>query len=355
MRTIVRAAAALTAGLLTIPALATESQAATPSGSAGSWLARQVRTGVVHNAQFNFDDYGLTADTALALKALGGHRKALKATRRKLAANVDSWTSPGTEVYAGSVAKAAVVAKALGARPRAFGGVDLIKQLNGTVTPSGPARGRIRDTSEYGDNANTLGQAYAAQALSAAHSPNARAVVRFLLAQQCSKGYFRLYFADPSAAAQGCVAGDPASSAPDNDATSVALMSLHSIKHPNAKVRTAIRKASRWLKRQQHHNGSFGGGPTTSAPNANSTGLAGAALGQVGSCAQARKAARWVARLQVGKASGPLKNQRGAIAYDRAALTAARTTGITPASQDQWRRATAQAAPALRFLSGCSR
>lgn len=353
MRSIIRSAVVLTAGLLTITALAAPSSAAKPSSLSGSWLARQLATGVVHNSQFGSDDYGLTADTALALKAVGGHGKTLKKTRRALAANVDSWVSPGSDVYAGSVAKAAVVAKALGARPRSFGGVNLVKQLSATVTQSGRSKGRIHDTSTYGDYANTVGQAFAARALSAARSPKARSVVRFLVAQQCPKGYFRLNFAAPTAASQKCAPADRAGSAPDTDATALAVISLDAIKHPSAKVSTSIKKATRWLKRHQGRNGSFGGGPTTASPNANSTGLAGWALGEVGSCKQARKAARWVRRLQVdGNVSGtPLASQRGAIAYDRAALAAARTAGITSASQDQWRRATAQGAPALRFLS----
>jgi hypothetical protein len=354
MRSLVRSAAVLTAGLLMIPALAGPSSAAGPSALSGDWLARQLSTGVVHNDQFGFDDYGLTADTALALKAAGGHRQALKKTRKVLAANVDSWVSPGNDVYAGSVAKAAVVAKALGARPKSFGGVNLIKELGATVTTSGPSKGRIHDTSSYGDFANTIGQAYAAQALSAAHSPKARSVLRFLLAQQCSKGYFRLNFAAPTAASQKCVPGDSVGSAPDPDTTALAVLSLHSIKHPSAKVRTSIKKATRWLKHQQRRNGSFVGGPTTAQSNANSTGLAGSALGEVGACKQARRAAAWVKRLQVSaKAGGQLAHEHGAIAYDRAALTAARSAGITSSSQDQWRRATAQAAPALRFLDGC--
>ena len=354
MRSLVRSAAVITAGLLMVPALAAPSSAAKPASLSGSWLARQLATGVVHNNQFGVDDYGLTADTALALKSVGGHRKALRKTRKALAANVDSWVSPGSDVYAGSVAKAAVVAKALGGKPKSFGGVNLVKQLSATVTPSGRNKGRIRDTSSFGDYANTIGQAYAARALSTAHSPKARSVVRFLLAQQCAKGYFRLNFAAPTAASQKCDPSDRAGSPADPDATALAVLNLSTIKHPSAKVRTSLKKATRWLKRQQRKNGSFIGGPTTATPNANSTGLAGTALGAVGACKQARKAATWVKRLQVGaKAGGALAHEHGAIAYDRAALSAARSTGITSTSQDQWRRATAQAAPALRFLDGC--
>jgi hypothetical protein len=357
MRSLVRSAAVLTAGLLMIPALAAPSSAATPASLSGSWLARQLTTGVVHNDQFDFDDYGLTADTALALKAVGGHQQTLTKTRKALAAHVNSWTTGvdfgSDDVYAGSVAKAAVTAKALGGRPRSFGGVNLIRRLNSLVTPSGPAKGRIHDRGSS-DYANTVGQAFAAQALSAARSRKARSVVRFLIAQQCTKGYFRLNFAAAGAASQKCVSSDPVGSAPDPDTTALALLSLHTIKHPSAKVRTSMRKATRWLKRHQRKNGSFIGGPTTAQPNANSTGLAGSALGAVGACTRARKAATWIKRLQVtAKVTGPLSRERGAIAYDRAAFTAARSTGITTTSQDQWRRATAQAAPALRYLDGC--
>ena len=354
MRSLVRSAAVITAGLLMVPALAAPSSAAKPASLSGSWLARQLATGIIKNGAY--PDYGLTADTALSLKAVGGHKKALKTARKAIAANVNEWIAApayGTALYAGSAAKAAVVARALGGKPKSFGGVNLIRKLNGAVTTSGPNKGRIHDIGSS-DYANTIGQAYAARALSTAHSPKARSVVRFLLAQQCAKGYFRLNFAAPTAASQKCDPSDRAGSPADPDATALAVLNLSTIKHPSAKVRTSLKKATRWLKRQQRKNGSFIGGPTTATPNANSTGLAGTALGAVGACKQARKAATWVKRLQVGaKAGGALAHEHGAIAYDRAALSAARSTGITSTSQDQWRRATAQAAPALRFLDGC--
>ena len=46
-----------------------------------------------------------------------------------------------------------------------------------------------------------------------------------------------------------------------------------------------------------------------------------------------------------------LATQTGAIAYDNAGLVAARTSGITDANSDQWRRATSQAAPGIRWFS----
>ena len=50
-------------------------------------------------------------------------------------------------------------------------------------------------------------------------------------------------------------------------------------------------------------------------------------------------------------AGTPLAGQRGAIAYDHAALKYAKSHGITGPNRDQWRRATAQAAPGLQYLS----
>jgi hypothetical protein len=46
-----------------------------------------------------------------------------------------------------------------------------------------------------------------------------------------------------------------------------------------------------------------------------------------------------------------LAGQKGAIAYDRAALQEGQEFGIGVETADQWRRATSQAAPALAFLS----
>ncbi|WGL53604.1 hypothetical protein P5P86_07165 [Nocardioides sp. BP30] len=357
MRKLLQSAAVASAGLLIVSTGAANAAPA-PTTAAGTWLKHQFTGGVVHNTAYDVDDYGLTADTALALKQLGASKAKLKTTRKALAAHVNDWVRGGTtsDLYAGSVAKAAVTADALGANPKKFGGDNLVKLLKSTVSTSGATKGRIRDTSAYGDYANTLGQALAAQALSTDAPTKAKPVVTYLLKQQCSSGYFRLYFADPSAP-QTCDAGDPkTTSVPDPDATSAALLSLEALPHQTAKVKKAERKAARWLRKQQAGNGSFIGGTTTATPNANSTGLAASALAAAGDCRQARKAATWVAKLQVSKkrAKGALSSASGAIAYDKAALSAATTAGITSDTQDQWRRATTQAAPALRYLDSGS-
>ncbi|WP_156390922.1 MULTISPECIES: prenyltransferase/squalene oxidase repeat-containing protein [unclassified Nocardioides] len=341
-----RLASALVAGVLALGLTAgmTESASAAPSDRAGGWLDRQLTGGLVHNDQYGFDDYGLTADTGFALAAIGGHRKALRQSSRALAKHVDSWTTgvdfASSDVYAGSVAKALVFAQTVGANPRSFGKANLVQRLSARISAKKGIVGRLQDKTSGTDYANTLGQAYAAGGLSTARSGKADEAVAFLLRQQCSPGYFRLYFADATAKNQNCDGATKANRAPDTDATAIAVLSLQSIKHPTPRVQRSIAAAVRWLVRTQERNGSFGGGPSTKAPNANSTGLAASALGQAGQCVPAKRAARWVAKLQ---------QKNGAIAYDRSAIKG----GITTETRDQWRRATSQAAPGLQFLSSC--
>ncbi|MEJ7834531.1 MAG: prenyltransferase/squalene oxidase repeat-containing protein [Nocardioides sp.] len=355
MRPLLRSAVGLIAGALIVTAVPSAAYAA-PDDLSGNWLERQLTDGLIHNDQFDFDDYGLTADTALALAAIGGRRGTVREIRTALAQRVDSWTTGvdfgSDDVYAGSTAKAVVVAQTTGADPRGFGNVDLVRRLNDRVSSTTPIVGRIEDRSET-DFANTIGQAFAAQGLSVARSGRADAVVRFLLKQQCSRGFFRLNFADKAAADQTCDGGDKATSSPDTDVTALAVLSLRALPRKTAKVRSALIDAVSWLKRRQQDNGSFGGGTATKASNANSTGLAGWALGESGACESAAKAAQWVRKRQVsGDVSGtPLAGEKGAIAYDRDRFAAGQAEGIGTADRDQWRRATSQAAPALSYLS----
>jgi hypothetical protein len=114
-------------------------------------------------------------------------------------------------------------------------------------------------------------------------------------------------------------------------------------------VATAVANAKAWLVTQQKSDGSWGGGPSTQGSNANSTGLAAQALGNT---ARSEKAAQWLRARQATYYDGcdKLSGQRGAVAYDNAGLAAGRSQGITAAAQDQWRRASAQAVPALAYL-----
>lgn len=356
MRNISRLVAATAAGLLTLT-LTTGTASAAPADRSSGWLARQLTDGAVVFPQYgDFVDYGMTADVATALDAIGGHARDLKAIRRTLAHNVDAWTGTGDFTSGGSTAKAVVAAQVTGADPRHFGGVDVVSRLEERISDAQPTVGRLQDASADSDYANTFAQAIAVRGLARARSAEADEAIRFLLEQQCSRGYFRLNFtADKTAAEQGCDAGTSEESAPDTDATALAVLSLDAMPKSarTRAVRNAIDDATTWLRRSQKANGSHGGGPSTEGSNANSTGLAAWALGETGSCRAARKAAQWVADLQVaGDVKGtPLAGEKGAIAYNRKALREARRDGITDDSQYQWRSATVNAAPALSYLS----
>lgn len=365
MRHLTRLAAVLAAGTLivTLPGAAS----AAPDDRSAGWLDRQLTDGLVHDNQYDVDAYGLSADTAYALKAIGGHRGTVRQISDALAAEVESYISYSYEFdgsqyegrVAGATAKSLVVAQVSKADARNFGGVDLVQRLDELVLDNG----RIADDATvngepdpFGDYANTIGQAFAVRGLTRAGSDEADEAVRFLLKQQCRAGFFRLNFAAKDAPQQGCDAGNAADSSPDTDVTALAVLQLDALpkKAKSRAVKRAITDAADWLKAAQKKNGSLGGGTATKASNANSTGLAAWALGETGSCKKARKSARWVRKLQVsGDVSGtPLAGEKGAIAYDRASLRDAEQDGIDSASQDQWRRATTQAAPGLRYL-GC--
>ena len=67
------------------PAQAADGQSK-QAAQAAHWLKGQLRHGVLHNGQFDFDDYGLTADTAFALTTLGHHQDAVLDDRRHVQA-----------------------------------------------------------------------------------------------------------------------------------------------------------------------------------------------------------------------------------------------------------------------------
>ncbi|CAM3547305.1 hypothetical protein [Nocardioides zeicaulis] len=335
--------AAVTAALFT--AAPVQADGAQPPATS-RWLGKQLVGGLVHNDQYDFDDYGLSIDVGLALDELGRTAE-VRTVRKALAANVASYTTGvdygASDVFAGATAKAAVFARAAGADPADFGGVDLVAQLSRRIATKAPIAGRLQDKGAE-DYANVIGQSYAVDALTAARSPKATKATRFLLSQQCRAGYFRLDFtADTSAGDQTCDGGKRAGdSAPDTDATALAVLALLENPKPSRAVDEAVERAVSWLERTQARNGSFGGGRSTARANANSTGLAAWALGSAGSCARATKAASWLRTLVVSGVPG----EKGAVAYDRAALAGARD-GISVEERDQFVRSTAQAAPAL--------
>ncbi len=338
----------------------------TPASNGANWLVGQLTGGLMHNPNFGgFDDYGLTIDTGLALQAVGGHASDVKTIDNALAANIDSYVTGGAfdepgSLYAGAAAKAAYFAEqaylADGTNPSpvAYGGRSLLTDVENSVSGTAPIKGRIQNVSSFADFSNTIGQAFAVNVLSTVSSAKTADALAFLLKQQCAGGYFRLNFtADTTATDQTCDGGvATGQSAPDPDVTATALRLLLPQVDSNAKVARAIGKAEAWLLDQQHADGSFNGGTSTNVPNANSTGLAGWALGLLGDTDAASRAAVWVRQHQADELPGcssHLSTQTGAIAYDNHGLAAGRAGGITDATSDQWRRATSQALAVLQW------
>lgn len=350
--------AVLAQPLLSTPATAVSTDPSSSAARSGTgWLATQLTDGVIHNPNFGgFDDYGLTVDIALSMDEVGGDQALVRQVRQAMSSRVASYAtgvdygSPD-DVYSGSFAKALVFAEVSGADPRAYGGFDLVRQVEDRVTPSGPTAGRLADRLDGGaDYANTFGQAFAARGLSAVGSAQAAPVTDFLLRQQCSSGYFRVFFSDAGSGEQSCVDGtDPT----DTDTTALVVSQLAAISPRPARVQTAIDRAVAWLASTQRADGSFVGSAFTPDPNSNSTGLAAAALAWGGRCEQAGRAAEWVESRQVAPgATAPLAGEDGAIAYSDDALSSARTDGITDASRDQWWRTTVQAVAGLTQARG---
>ena len=360
------AAVALATTLLVQPAsAATDVPSPAPARAGTGWLATQLTDGVIHNDAYDFDDLGMTLDIGLSMDEVGGDPALVRQLRSALSTRLSDYVTGGSYGkpeyrLAGEVAKSLVFAQVSGADPRTYGGYDLVADLEGTVETSGPSAGRVVNQSPdadaqdpyWADYANTFSQALAVRGLSAAGSPEAAPATDFLLKQQCSSGFFRIFFnADRAAANQSCVEGtDPI----DTDTTAFVVSQLAAVSPRPADVDAAITRAVDWLVATQKADGSFVGSAVTPDSNTNSTGLAAGALAAGGRCVQAGRAAEWVASLQVGPqpAGSPLAGEEGALAYDSGALAAGAANGITDGARDQWWRATVQAVAGLAHYRG---
>jgi hypothetical protein len=344
----VAAATTLVAGL--VPPASAATYDPKPPATGARWLAGELTGGLVHNNDFDFDDLGLSIDFALGLDGAGRKPATVQEIADAFEPHLAEYTSFETSVFAGQVAKAGVLAITAHADPTSFGGTNLVTQLEGLVNPSAPIAGRIEDDSVFGDNANVIGQTHAARLLSFAGSGAASDVTGFLLAQQCDAGFFREKFtADKARPDQSCQGAPVAERKPSTDTTALAVLALLDVKGPEA--RAAVDNGIDWLVGHQNDNGSFSSdGRAKTAPNANSTGLAGWAFGEAGAKRQAAKAATWLRNLQVPTANPcarKLRNDSGAIAFDISAYRKGQRNGIPATQEDQWRRASSQALPAL--------
>jgi hypothetical protein len=366
MHPLIRRASAIAAAALVAGALTTSPDAARaatapdprPASAAASWLSSHLTNGLLPAGAYGYN-YGADIDAALSLAAIGGHSAQLSAILGGVAAHINDYISGDSfgdtgSTYSGAVAKAAVLAQVAGGDATAVGGVDLISRLEGQVQPSG----RIADTSQYGDYANVLGQAFAARALAAAGAADASKATSFLLTQQCAAGWFRQGFdGDGSASAptqndNSC--DDDSTSTPSVDATATAILELLPQKSDDA-VASALSRAEAWLKSSQGADGAWVG-QATGTKSANTTGLAAWALGALGDKADAAKGAAWVRSNQlanVGACAPFASGDVGALAASPAGVATARTKGVAGAI-DQFEVATAQAAASLLWAPAAS-
>ena len=318
---------------------------------AASWLRGQLTDGLVRNEQYDVDDVGLTLDVALALEDVepGSAEGVARAIRRPGVLRDYVGTEDGPH-YAGATAKALVYGEAAGLEVSDLAGIDLVSRLEDLVVRDGPSTGRVADTGGT-DHANVVSQVYAAEALRAIGSPLADDVTAYLLEQQCAVGWFRGDLPPVTAADPSCDAA--ARPVPDADATALAAGAVASPDGGAVETVTAVQDALDWLEQRQRPDGSVAGdvGGGRPVPNANTTGLAGWALGRSGRIGAAGKAASWLVEHQVPAGeSGRLAGRSGAVAYDDTALEA--PGGINRRTADQWRRATAQAVLALGYTPG---
>lgn len=312
---------------------------------AAQWQASQLSKGRIHNAQFDFDDWGLTIDTAIMLAADGTQRDSIRRVTIAIEKNYyANYATFAGDKFAGPMAKTLLAADVLNQPVRNFGGRNLRKQVLRLVADRGEGFevGRLRDSGAT-DYSNTFTQAYGV--LSLARTGGVRqSVVNYLKKQQCRVGYFRL----EQTRGQNCNQADGRA---DIDATALAIQALVAARNSGAKVGgLRVKEAVRWLLAVQRRNGSFGGGVSTAGSNSNSTGLAAQALALTNHSRAQHRAADWVAGLQITPrraGEGPAARDIGAITYNRAALRDALATGIQRDERDQFRRATPMAFYAL--------
>ena len=339
--------------LVASTAVAGPAEAATPEAEASAgWLTRQLSDGVVHNDQYDFDDYGLTLDIWFALHTLDVRAAAQGDILDALESKIAAYTTFDGTTYAGQVAKLLTAVESAEIDPASYGDGSLLSTLQGLVATSGPQTGRAKDDTSGKDISNTIGQSFAVRGLTLADDELEGPTTAYLLKQQCAAGFFRESLGTKAKQDFTCRLGRAeGTSAPSVDATAFAVMALQAARAGGVDgLGDDIKDAVAWLRSQQNDNGSFTG---NDVPNANTTGLAAGVLAGPAPAAAA-KAARWLDGLRVTKglaSDGALGGEAGAVAYNRKAFREARNDGITTETRDQWRRATAQAAVGLASLA----
>ncbi|MFC5286537.1 hypothetical protein ACFPM7_05690 [Actinokineospora guangxiensis] len=376
--TVVLVAAALAATGLAGTASAAPDRTAAKANS--HWLAGQLSAdGTLENPLgAALPDHGLMIDVLYAMHASGNARLAAPIVDylddRGHASDYFTWDGLVPDmgydaiIVGGAAAKILVAAQVSGRDPRNFDGYDMVEEVTLAIKRSGPDRGRVSNYSKNPDfadfvsnDANMFGQSLAVIGLAAAGA-NDQLAIDTLLTQQCSEGYFRIFFGYIPTEETGdhvtpngykvstCDEGMPFDqSAPDGDATGFALSAMLAARAAGASGLDApIARTVAWLETNQDNGGGWGGGVNTEAPNTNSTGLIVQALAQAGgSDAAIGRGVEYLRSAQAGSADADtgLTGDIGAIAYNPQQYRDAKGTGIS--GVDTWIRASAQASLGL--------
>lgn len=328
-------------------AAAAPTDPSSPAALGAAWILDELEDGLMPSS-FGPNE-GQTIDIGFSLIAIGGQQAGLDLIATAVSDRIadGNYISGGSfdpgSTYGNALAKSVAFGQAAGRDLATFGGGGLLTRLEGQISTAEGAEGRLEDTSTFGSFTNTFGQAFAVAALARAGSTEATSALAFLDAQQCSGGWLR-----QSLGATLAATCDEDGGLPSIDATATAAIQLSGVPAAADLVDDAVA----WLKSAQRFDGSFPQGNGQNDSNANSTGLAGLALGLNGETAAAADAATWL-RLQQADDVAPcttgLTAERGAIAFDPAALGAARADGIDEAVRPQFRLATAQALGAFAY------
>lgn len=367
------------AALLTGTATAANDRDAARSNS--RWLSTKVKPdGTVENPNGGeLPDHGLMLDVLFALYASGDGALATPIVNfldtQGRATDYFTWDGlvPGAGydavIVGGAAAKTLLAAQMSGRDPRNFDGHDMVAETQGAIMRKGPDKGRISDYSKNPDladsvtnNANMFGQALGVTGLAAA-GQNDQPAIDKMLTQQCSEGYFRIFFGliptketgdhvtpsgeKISTCDEGKAFGQSSS---DGDATGLALSAMLAARKAGAAgLDEPISRTVKWMKANQSSDGGWGGGVGTEAPNTNSTGLIVQALADAGGAdAAVDRGVRYLKSAQATAAAdsgSSLAGDIGAIAYNPASYEASRRTGIS--GLDAWIRAGAQASLGL--------
>ncbi len=353
---------ASSAALVTSGALVAPAQAATPRATTSSdWLVTQMNARDLVRTEYSngdgtysgYTDYGLSLDFFLAFEQLDVRAGKRAAILDAIEPRSRKYTDAFGTTYAGALGKLLTAVHIAGIDPSTYSTGDLVQRLEDLVVTTGAEEGRAKDNPDGPfESSNTFGQSFVATALAGARSPLADEAVDFLLKQQCATGYYRESMDSTDFTCDGGTGAERKSSV---DATATAAVALRALSlvgpaEQRALARDSFRDAIAWLVSRQADSGTFLAGRNT-----NSTGLAASAFVAAGKTRKAAKAARWIENLRVNRrdirTSAYRARDLGAIAYDAVAFKRAADEGITRDTRYQWRRSTAQAAPALDQLS----